>query len=891
MVSTYHGIETGRSAVGYFRKGLEVSSLNMSRKLDEGYSRQVVGAETAGAYTGGDINGYLGAGANIAKIQRMRDTFIDQQYRNATTTQAYWSTVVKSLGEIERFITDPKQKNLNNRLDDFWAGMQAIHTRPDDKSVRADMIERTYSVTSFAKQLKTTFDNHRDSLNKTIYMKVQETNTIIDQIGVLNGAINAVRLAGGEPNELLDKRDLLADKLVVLTGAHINQDGVDDLDGDYKVILNGKTLVQGTETRHLVCVPNPGNSGYYDIQIEDNLYDVSSDPSVAEALIERRADDQRPVDGSCNLGGTHELDVKRTADEFFWSVGYGKGVSQGGSRLDGLLSAQQKLGISGSFALQVGSGGVRNVSRAFASNPPGMDVVLGPPGPGAETEYRFRVAAGDFESTISLAWNAGTSQWEASDNLGNGPTAGTGAGGAFTNQDLSEFLNQYSGEGITARVDNHGLVVETTDRQYVSFSDLKGDLIQKADMQNPNPAVLIEVSDEDSLQTIANKINNAYRFNELGSELKGTVPNYTTNPPDTAPNTPESWMHATVEKDANGEYYLRLTSNVAGEEARINVLSGAVCGSGAGEMHVPRLLGLLENSATGQADVTSYTQVNPETGAITTRDTGDVFVDDAWFTFDGREYLSFANSFKDANRVQMVGKSPLDATDFHLGIRLTLKGEGTSTITVRHPVTNGELFAMVKSRDDLTLGQMDFFDDMMYKYGTEFNAIHYAGYGVGDYAETTGMSFFKPVATKHGSLGVLEMDELLVKDASRIAAASGDGTGKSRGLSDGNNALLTAQLQKRKLFSGGMADFNTFYESYVADLGAFADRAYQMEKTQNHVVEQIDLDRKSVMDVDPDEEMLSAVAWNQQFNAASQYISKLFAVIDQIISGVGRVGL
>ena len=38
MVSTYHGIETGRRAIEYFRKGMEISGINTTNVKTEGYS-------------------------------------------------------------------------------------------------------------------------------------------------------------------------------------------------------------------------------------------------------------------------------------------------------------------------------------------------------------------------------------------------------------------------------------------------------------------------------------------------------------------------------------------------------------------------------------------------------------------------------------------------------------------------------------------------------------------------------------------------------------------------------------------------------------------------------------------------------------------------------------
>ncbi len=893
MVSTYHGVETGRRALEYFRKSMEISGVNTSNALKEGYSRQVVNATASAALSTTPNVSQLGTGVQITSIERMRDLFLDAQLRRATVDQTYWSTMANGATRVEKFIVDTNAKQLSNVLDSFWESLQTVQKTPDDSAVRSTLLRQSDSLVTFVSALGKSYNKYREELNEDVRAMTEEANSLIDQIAVLNSGIRKVRLSGVEPNELLDQRDLLADRLCQLTGATVGTSR-DEQDGDYKIDINGKLVVQGSNVRHLMLVKNPANSDFYEVQIEYNQYDITSDPDVVQVIIERRADDLRAAQNSCTMDGTHKLTVVRTADELYWTAGYGKGQLEGGSRLDQIKSSTQALAIDGSFALQVGSTGVRVLSQAFEKTPPGAGLVLGEPGIGELASYSFRIAAGDFESTISLEWDAGTSQWMISDNRGNGPVSSTGAGGGLTVQDLSDFIGgNYAGHNITTSSANNTLTIETTDRQLLSINDMVGTLMQSSGLANGNPIVLIEVSEEDSLQTIANKINNAYRYDRTEA---GAL-SYTTVPPDTAPSSPEQWMHASVEKDTGGNYYLCLTSNVAGEASRINVMSGAVCGGDVAEMHVARLLGLVEDEqVTGQSDVTSYIQFAPKDNSIVTRYTpeGDVFVDDAYVIYDGREYISSSNDFKDARKVALNGQAFVDTLEeFSPGIRVFVKGTGDSTITVRHPLTKGEIFANIKLRDDVLLGQMDSFDDIMYQLATQFNALHYAGYGMNDYAQVSGMAFFQQITNKYGAFDKLAMDDLMAADPSgdRFAAATGDGKGESLGCLDGTGALSLAQLKQAKLFLSGTADFNGLYTNFVADLGASGAHAGTMLDNENYIVEQIEKQRKSVMGVNADEEMLNLVEMNKSFTAASQYLSTLMQVLDQIISGVGRVGL
>ena len=312
------------------------------------------------------------------------------------------------------------------------------------------------------------------------------------------------------------------------------------------------------------------------------------------------------------------------------------------------------------------------------------------------------------------------------------------------------------------------------------------------------------------------------------------------------------------------------------------------------DMTVPRLLGLVDSDKnTGQKDVASYIQIKDD-GTLADRydPYGDVYVDDAWVIADGREFISASNEFREAREVSLVGDAPADtAREFIPGIRMDLNGTGHTTVLVRHHLTEGTIFANLKLRDDVLLAQTDVFDDMMYRLATEFNAIHYAGYGSGDYADVTGMGFFERVTSKYGAFGKLEVESDIAFDESRLAAATGNGAGHSLGAGDGTNALSIARLKQAKLFHNGIANFDDLYSTFVADLGSFGSMAKTAVNSEDYLVEQIGILRESVMGVNTDEEMLSLVEMHQLYNYTSQYLSTILGVIDKIINGVGLVGI
>ncbi|MDR0615804.1 MAG: flagellar hook-associated protein FlgK [Synergistaceae bacterium] len=877
MVSTYHGIETGRRAIEFAKKGMEVSGINTGSIAKEGYSRQAVNTQASAGLVSAVNVSYLGTGVEITSIERMRDLFLDAQYRRATVDQAFWETTANGVARIGKLIVNTSALELDDLLDSFWAALQEVSKRPEEgyESIALAFLQEADTLAKFTDNLYSAYASYRDELNNDIKSMAEDANSLIDRIAVLNDGIRKIRQAGGEPNTLLDERDLLADQLVRLTGAEVST-GNDEIDGDYKIFLNGKTMVQGTLSRHLILVVNEANSGYYDVQVEYNQYDVTSDPNVAGAIVEQQARDA----GSCSLDGTHVLEVIRAADEQFWTVGLGA------ERVPVALPSDP-VGIEGSFALQVGSNGARIYSRAFNAGGTAGDI-LNSPGPGDSEKYQFRIASGDFESTITVEWDG--SEWQVSDNLGN--VASFGA--TLSAGQLQSFIDtEYNGQ-ISAKVENNSLVLEgefsdgSPSGHLISVTDTIGDLAASSGLANDNPIVLIEVEQTDTLQEIANKINNAYKFDTTKTNDDGRLL-YETVPPGTPPSSPDEWLHASVGMDENGAYYLCLVSNVAGEAARINVLPGSVCGSGSGELMAAERLGLVENTA-DQTGVASYIQIDSESGAVTTRGYGDVFVDDAYFILDGKRFLSVSNAFKEARYIPDKGIASADALQEAIkGVRLFINGEGETTILARHHLKSGEIFATLNLRDDIILSQMDTFDDIMYKLATEFNASSYAGYGTGEYSNITGMNFFNVIAGKYGAFAQLSLDRDIAFNAGRVAVSTGDGTGHS--TNDGMNALFLAQLKQAKLFMGGTADFNNLYKDFEAKLGALGSRAMTSLSAQDYIIEQVNVGRESVMGVNSGEEVLKLVEYNNQFNCSSQYITTMFAVIDKIINGVGLVGL
>ncbi len=828
MWNSFFGLEMGRRAMDYFRRGMETAAHNISNADVEGFSRQRVEPSTTNPFTNPAFNrpntpGQIGTGVQIDAIVRLRDAFLDIQYREEKTVQGYWEQIQKVLSTVEVYVNEPAGAGLQVALDDYWSGLQELSKRPDDSAVRENLVEKTKNLAVYLDQLVRNYDEFRADLNRDIKLMVDEVNTLIDQIAALNVTIKQVQGVGGNPNDLMDKRDLLVDKLSKLIDIDVNPPCLEG-DGDFKIDLGGKLLVQGERTRHLVAVPVAGNTGFFDVQVEDNLFDHVSNTSVLFATIEQGAPE-----------AIHTVNVHRLASESAWSVGFGESTCPDRVKPETITEA---LNLRGAFSIQVGSQGTRVASSVMAS---GNALAAGSAG----DTHTFRISAGSFEREITAAWDDVASVWDLSD----GTTTTSSAGADLTMAELQAFLSTSLGGDIGTTLNGAGtqITLTSTLNHLVSITDVKGGLASALGLANDAPVITIDVVEEDTLETIKNKINAMYR------EENGLT-------------KPEEWLHASIKLDAvTNTYYLSLESNVAGESSRINIL-----GDENGSLQIAKRLGFLNDD--GSSNYLEYAR-------------------DAAFTFDGRLYLSESNTVRNARQVPILNDySAKTVSEVSPGIRLELRAVGEADITVRHHIKGGALRGALEGRDDIILGFLGALDELAYGLASEMNALHYAGHGIGENISTTGYAFFDPILVQSGASRMLGLSRAIQEDRSLIAAAEGNGHGFSNGSGDGSNALRMAQLKQSKVLQSRSADFNEFYQAFIASLGAQGDRATTMLKNQNTLINQIDNQRQSVMGVNIDEEMMDIIKFQQAFNAIARYITTVDEMLDRIINGMGIVG-
>ncbi|CFX12381.1 Flagellar hook-associated protein, FlgK [Syntrophomonas zehnderi OL-4] len=257
----FGGLEIGKRSIMTHQSALNVTGHNIANANTPGYTRQMPNIVTtqpwhAPMLTGNSRVGQFGTGVDVASIDRLRDRFLDYQIRQESRTYGYWSSMQESLSRIEVILNEPSKDGLRGVMDKYWEAWQDLSVHPESESVRSVVVQRSLAMAEAFNHTHRQLQELREDVNATVRVKVDEINSIAQQLADLNKQILSISIAGKEPNDLLDKRDLLLDKLSYIADISIYEESnaVDETAGAVKrfsnaitVQLGGRPIVQGAD--------------------------------------------------------------------------------------------------------------------------------------------------------------------------------------------------------------------------------------------------------------------------------------------------------------------------------------------------------------------------------------------------------------------------------------------------------------------------------------------------------------------------------------------------------------------------------------------------------------------------------------------------------------------
>jgi flagellar hook-associated protein 1 FlgK len=258
-ISTFMGLNTSLRGLLAEQRALDVTSHNIANANTVGYSRQEAQMQASDALAL-PPTGQMGTGVDVVAYKRIRDSFLDLQYRAQGMQVGYGAARADALDQAEMRLAEPGDNGIGARLNSFWSSWSDLANAPESGAARGALIEDARTLVSSINALDDGFETVSNQAAQQLALLTGnggELEGMARELAGLNGAIKDSQSVGSQPNDLLDRRDLLLDRLSSLAQVSVADDGA----GSIRVTLGGAAapLVDGgSVTWPAPAMPNPG---------------------------------------------------------------------------------------------------------------------------------------------------------------------------------------------------------------------------------------------------------------------------------------------------------------------------------------------------------------------------------------------------------------------------------------------------------------------------------------------------------------------------------------------------------------------------------------------------------------------------------------------------------
>lgn len=294
MSSSFAAIELGKRSLMTHSQAIHTSGHNISNADTEGYSRQRVEVKTFDPLYRPDLSraetpGQIGQGSTVESINRVRDEMLDQRIVAQSNQESYWDTRSHYYTMIEQVYNEPDEVSVRTTMDKFWESWQELSLNPESTANRQAVVTRGQSLINSIRNRDAALTGIGNLLNSDIETNVKQLNDYANQIAKLNTEIVRSRAMGDNPNDLLDRRDAVVEKLSKIANITTDQRDPDE----FMVHIEGKVLVQGNVARNFEVAPVLDNYGYSQVIWQDTKELAVVKGGSLGALIELRDVDVR----------------------------------------------------------------------------------------------------------------------------------------------------------------------------------------------------------------------------------------------------------------------------------------------------------------------------------------------------------------------------------------------------------------------------------------------------------------------------------------------------------------------------------------------------------------------------------------------------------------------
>jgi flagellar hook-associated protein 1 FlgK len=255
-IPTFTGYQTALSGLEAAQAAIDTTGQNISNANTPGYTRQVVNTAEANSLQIPQLSekgaqADLGTGVDVTSISRIRNQFLDVQFRAQNSQASAANTTSAALQQAQTAVNEPSTNGVSTQMDQFYSDWSTLASDPGSSAAKQTVIGDAQTLVSTLNstysQIQTVQSQAATQLSQLTNVPNGTVSQDLGQIATLNGQIINATQSGQSPNNLLDQRDNLLDNLSGLAQISVTSDSNND-GGVVVALANAPTtpLVSGT---------------------------------------------------------------------------------------------------------------------------------------------------------------------------------------------------------------------------------------------------------------------------------------------------------------------------------------------------------------------------------------------------------------------------------------------------------------------------------------------------------------------------------------------------------------------------------------------------------------------------------------------------------------------
>ncbi|MDK2838846.1 MAG: flagellar hook-associated protein 1 [Thermosipho sp. (in: thermotogales)] len=283
-ISLFGALNTGLLGVYTSKLAMNVVSHNIANANTPGFSRQVPIIRTmppipATTLTQPSIPLQIGTGSKVKDIQRIRDEFLDIQYRQVNNKYNYWDSITANLHFVEQLFAEPGDSGIRYLFDSMWSGIEEIITDPTNSAAKRELVSRAEELVKNVKDLYSRLEQLREDLDYEISQRVEQINGMVKRLADINSKVRLSMALKSTPNDLLDERDRILDDLSKFADIFYTEDA----SGQISLRIGDQIVLTGSDVNELRALERPYGKGFKEIFVGNSKVDIH-DGSLKAAM-------------------------------------------------------------------------------------------------------------------------------------------------------------------------------------------------------------------------------------------------------------------------------------------------------------------------------------------------------------------------------------------------------------------------------------------------------------------------------------------------------------------------------------------------------------------------------------------------------------------------------